>query len=37
LKKLIKACGGLVGDGKHLEFYGADTYFKKNNVMVNTF
>ncbi|KAK0927190.1 hypothetical protein LTR29_017693 [Friedmanniomyces endolithicus] len=33
LKKVIKACGGLVDDGKHLEFYGADTYFKKNNVM----
>ncbi|KAK1815866.1 hypothetical protein LTR12_009751 [Friedmanniomyces endolithicus] len=33
LKKVIKACGGLVDGGKHLEFYGADTYFKKNNVM----
>ncbi|KAK5111949.1 hypothetical protein LTR85_011696 [Meristemomyces frigidus] len=33
LKKVIKACGGLVGEGKHLEFYGADTYFKKNSVM----
>ncbi|KAK5111040.1 hypothetical protein LTR62_005415 [Meristemomyces frigidus] len=33
LKKVIKACGGLVGEGNHLEFYGADTYFKKNNAM----
>jgi sulfite oxidase len=28
LKKVIKACGGLIDKGKHLEFYGADTYFK---------
>ncbi|KAF2670849.1 oxidoreductase molybdopterin binding domain-containing protein [Microthyrium microscopicum] len=33
LKKVIKACGGLVNGGKHFEFYGADTYFKKNQVM----
>ncbi|KAK3115007.1 hypothetical protein LTR53_006092 [Teratosphaeriaceae sp. CCFEE 6253] len=33
LKKVIKACGGLVDGGKHLEFYGADTYFKKNSTM----
>ncbi|KAK3674632.1 hypothetical protein LTR78_005354 [Recurvomyces mirabilis] len=32
LKKVIKACGGLVYQGNHLEFYGADTYFKKNQV-----
>lgn len=31
LKKVIKYCGGLKDEGKgvHLEFYGADTYFKK--------
>lgn len=34
LKKVIKACGGLVGAGKHLELYGAETYFKKDNTMV---
>lgn len=33
LKKVIKACGGLVDDAKHLEFYGADTYFKNNQTM----
>ncbi|OQO07833.1 hypothetical protein B0A48_06624 [Cryoendolithus antarcticus] len=35
LKKIIKHCGGLKDGGKgiHLEFYGADTYFKKGNVM----
>lgn len=33
LKKVIKACGGLKDEGKHLEFYGADTYFKDNEVM----
>lgn len=35
LKKVIKACGGLKDGGKgiHLEFYGADTYFKKGHVM----
>lgn len=32
LKKVIKYCGGLKDGGKHLEFYGADTYFKKGNV-----
>jgi sulfite oxidase len=33
LKKVIKHCGGLVGGGKHLEFFGADTYFKHNEAM----
>ncbi|KAI1610983.1 sulfite oxidase [Exophiala viscosa] len=33
LKKVIKACGGMAEGGKHLEFYGADTYFKQNEVM----
>ncbi|OTA56683.1 molybdopterin binding oxidoreductase [Hypoxylon sp. EC38] len=33
LKKVIKYCGGLKDDGKHLEFVGADTYFKMNEVM----
>lgn len=33
LKKVIKACGGLVDGGKHLEFYGADTYFKDDKTM----
>lgn len=33
LKKVIKACGGLKDKGKHLELYGADTYFKDNQVM----
>ncbi|KAI4799716.1 molybdopterin binding oxidoreductase [Aureobasidium sp. EXF-8845] len=35
LKKVIKYCGGLKdgGEGIHLEFYGADTYFKKGKVM----
>ncbi|EPT05357.1 hypothetical protein FOMPIDRAFT_1156176 [Fomitopsis schrenkii] len=33
LKKLLKiACGGLQPEGKHLEFIGADTYFKKGHV-----
>ncbi|KAF2200303.1 sulfite oxidase mitochondrial precursor [Delitschia confertaspora ATCC 74209] len=32
LKKVLKYCGGLKEDGKHLEFYGADTYFKKGQV-----
>lgn len=32
LKKVIKACGGLKDGAKHLEFYGADTYFKDNEV-----
>ena len=32
LKKVIKACGGLKDGGQHLEFFGADTYFKKGNV-----
>ncbi|KAG6849083.1 hypothetical protein H0H93_011392 [Arthromyces matolae] len=33
LKKVLKiACGGVQPECKHLEFIGADTYFKKNNV-----
>ncbi|KEF58811.1 sulfite oxidase [Exophiala aquamarina CBS 119918] len=33
LKKVIKECGGLTNGAKHLEFYGADTYFKDNEAM----
>lgn len=33
LKKVIKHCGGLKDGGKHLELYGADTYFKGGNCM----
>ncbi|KAF4610710.1 hypothetical protein D9613_007294 [Agrocybe pediades] len=33
LKKVIKYCGGLAEGGKHLEFYGADSYFKQGNLM----
>ncbi|KAG5972676.1 hypothetical protein E4U55_000779 [Claviceps digitariae] len=33
LKKVMKQCGGLVGGAKHLEFYGADTYFKDDHAM----
>lgn len=29
LKKVIKHCGGLLDGGKHVELYGADTYFKQ--------
>lgn len=32
LKKVIKYCGGLKDGGKHVEFFGADTYFKKGAV-----
>ncbi|KAJ6504715.1 molybdopterin binding oxidoreductase [Mycena vitilis] len=33
LKKVLKlACGGVTPECKHLEFIGADTYFKKNKV-----
>ncbi|KAJ7364918.1 sulfite oxidase mitochondrial precursor [Mycena albidolilacea] len=33
LKKVLKlACGGVTPECKHLEFIGADTYFKKKNV-----
>lgn len=32
LKKVIKYCGGLKDGGKHVEFFGADTYFKKGHV-----
>jgi len=33
LKRVIKYCGGLKEGGKHLELYGADTYFKQGEVM----
>ncbi|CAJ2504630.1 Uu.00g120240.m01.CDS01 [Anthostomella pinea] len=33
LKKVIKYCGGMADGAKHLELYGADTYFKMNEVM----
>lgn len=33
LKKVIKACGGLIDGAEHLELYGADTYFKDNEAM----
>jgi len=33
LKKVIKHCGGLKEGGKHLEFYGADSYFKHGELM----
>ncbi len=29
LKKVVKHCGGLIEGAQHLEFYGADTYFKQ--------
>jgi sulfite oxidase len=29
LKRVIKHCGGLIEDGKHLGLYGAETYFKQ--------
>jgi sulfite oxidase len=32
LKKVIKYCGGLKEGAKDLEFYGADTYFKKGQI-----
>ncbi|OBZ69032.1 Sulfite oxidase [Grifola frondosa] len=33
LKKVLKiACGGIKPEAQHLEFIGADTYFKKGNV-----
>ncbi|KAK4189454.1 Oxidoreductase, molybdopterin-binding domain-containing protein [Podospora australis] len=32
LKKVIKYCGGLKDGAMHLEFFGADTYFKKGKV-----
>lgn len=38
LKKLIKHCGGLKYGAKHIELYGADTYFKGgecNNYVVS--
>ena len=28
LKKVLMHCGGLIDGAKHLEFYGAETYFK---------
>ena len=33
LKKVIKACGGLINGGKHLELYGAETYIKHLEAM----
>ncbi|KAF7556951.1 hypothetical protein G7Z17_g1071 [Cylindrodendrum hubeiense] len=33
LKKVIKYCGGLKEGGKHLELYGAETYFKGGECM----
>ena len=33
LKKIIKDCGGLKDSAKHLELYGAETYFKSNQAM----
>ena len=33
LKRVIKYCGGLRDGAEHLEFFGADTYFKKGQVM----
>ncbi|KAF2733396.1 molybdopterin binding oxidoreductase [Polyplosphaeria fusca] len=33
LKKVIKACGGMIEDGAHLELYGAETYFKDSKAM----
>jgi sulfite oxidase len=33
LKKVIKYCGGLKDGAKHLELYGADTYFKGGECM----
>lgn len=33
LKKVIKHCGGLKEGGKHLELYGAETYFKGGECM----
>lgn len=32
LKKVIKHCGGLKDGAKHIELFGADTYFKKGKV-----
>ncbi|KAG8360410.1 hypothetical protein FVEN_g2098 [Fusarium venenatum] len=33
LKKVIKHCGGLKEGAKHIELYGADTYFKGGQLM----
>ena len=32
LKDVLKYCGGLKDQAQHLEFIGADTYFKKLNI-----
>ena len=32
LKKVLKYCGGLKEGGRHIEFVGVDTYFKKGKV-----
>jgi len=33
LRSVIERCGGLIDGAKHLEFVGADTYFKQHKVM----
>ncbi|KAF1980794.1 sulfite oxidase [Aulographum hederae CBS 113979] len=33
LKHVIKHCGGLINKTGHIELFGADTYFKQNEVM----
>jgi sulfite oxidase len=35
LKKVIKHCGGLIDGAKHLELYGAETYFKHARVLIS--
>ncbi|KAI8931537.1 hypothetical protein NX059_011194 [Plenodomus lindquistii] len=32
LKKVLKYCGGVADGGKHVEFFGADSYFKKGQI-----
>lgn len=32
LKKVLKYCGGLKDEAGHVEFFGADTYFKKGQI-----
>lgn len=29
LKKVVKHCGGLIDGAKHVELFGAETYFKQ--------
>ena len=33
LKKVIKHSGGFIDGGRHLELYGAETYFKQGEVI----